>query len=103
MSSHKIIGKYGDNETDIRSDTEIVSEVSVPLTINGLGEVRVSVFKSTDSASRGGFVLQIYMDKQDSGFQPIAVNKEECVELHIAGEIEANQVIKALKAAISTL
>lgn len=103
MKFPKIIGKFGDNETDIRSDTELVSEVSVPLCINGDGEVRVSIFESTDSASHGGFVLQITMDKQDSGFQPYSVNKDDGVELHIAGEMEAKKVIKALKAAISTL
>lgn len=103
MKNPKIIGKFGDNETDNRADTELVSEVSIPLCINGPGEVRVSIFESTDSASRGGFVLQITMDKQDSGFQPVVVNEEGCVELHVAGEIEANKTIKALKAAISTL
>lgn len=103
MEFPKIVGKFGNNETDIRADTELVSEVSVPLCINGDGEVRVSLFESVDSASRGGFVLRITMDKQDSGFQPYAVNKDDGIEIHIAGQIEAKKTIKALKAAISTL
>ena len=103
MNKPSVIGRFGDNETDSRATTELLCDVSVPLVINGEGEVRISIFKSTDSGSRGGFVIKITMDKQDSGFQPFAVNLDDGVEVHIAGEIEARQTITALKAAVSAL
>lgn len=103
MNKPSLIGRFGDNETDSRATTELLCDVSVPLVINGEGEVRISIFKSTDSGVRGGFVLRIIMDKQDSGFQPFAVNLDDGVEVHIAGEIEARQATTALKAAVSAL
>jgi hypothetical protein len=103
MIRPQLIGKFGDNETDERSETELVCHVSVPLCINGDGEARVSVFKSTNITNRGGVVIRLTMDEQDSGFQPFSKNLNNGVELHIAGEIEANSFITALKAAITSL
>ena len=103
MDIPNVIGRFGNNETDSRATTEHLCDVVVPLVINGEGEVKISVFKSTDSGSRGGFVLRITMDKQDSGFQPFAINLDDGIEVHIAGEIEAKQTSTALRAAITVL
>lgn len=103
MSEPKIIKKNSDNETSQVIPTELVSVVTVPLCINGPGDVTVSVFESVDSGGNGGIILRIALDKQDSGFQPVVITNDGYVEVHIAGSIEANQTIKALKAALSTI
>jgi len=103
MGNPAIIGRFGNDETANRTSTEPATEVSVLFCIICEGEVKVSIFKRTDSDGGGGFVLQLTMDKQDSGFQPFSKNITDGVELHVAGEIEAMLVISALKKALSSL
>ena len=103
MNNPKIVKKNSENEIGYGISTDLDNTVSVPFGINGPGEVKVSIFKSSDSGGNGGFVLRIDMDKQDSGFQPHAINGDGFVEIHVAGSIEASSTIKALKNAISNL
>ena len=103
MESPRIMARNSEGDVGPEAPTELSSVVSVPFEINGPGEIKVSVFSSVDSGGNGGFILRIEMDKQDSGFQPVAIDKAGCVEIHVAGSIESGQTIRALKAALATL
>lgn len=103
MQHPDIIGRYNENETDPRAKSQLVHSVSVPFEGGAIGEVTVSVFRSTDKEDRGGIVLKITLEDHASSFLPLAKTIPSGVELHMAGDIEAESFINALKTALSTL
>lgn len=104
MQSPKILGRMEDDEhIDSRASTQIFHKVEVPFEGGAIGKVSVIVFKSQDDEDRGGLVFRITLDDQGSSFIPHAVNIENGIELHMAGDIEAQSLVQALKTALSSL
>lgn len=103
MNHPDIIGRYNEDETTSRADTQLIHSVSVPFEGGAIGEVTVSVFRSTDQEDRGGVVLRITLEDQASSFLPFSRTIPSGIELHMAGDIEAQSFVHALKTALSTL
>jgi len=100
MSNPNVIGRLDGDETDERASTELVATASVPFEGAAIGNVTVSIFRSTDSEDRGGVVVRITLKNDASSFQPYAKNIANGVELHVAGDIEAQSVVSAVKGAL---
>ena len=105
ISGPEIIGRFGFNEdeTDARSSTHRVHSVSVPYEGCAAGEVTVAVFRSDDENDRGGIVLRVTLQDEGSSFLPFVKSIPSGVELHMAGDIEAESLVHALKTALATL
>ena len=104
MKSPSLLGRMEDDDhIDSRSSTRIVHTVEVPFEAGAIGKVVVTVFKSQDDEDRGGLVFRITLDDQGSSFIPHAVSLENGIELHMAGDIEAQNLVQALKTALSSL
>lgn len=103
MSNTVIIGRCEDNTTDERASTELVHSISVPFEGGAIGDVTVAVFRSIDVQDRGGVVLKITLENGASSFIPFTRSIDSGVEIHMAGDIEAQSFIHALKTAIATL
>lgn len=103
MSNPGVIGRFNGDETNERATTEKVCSIAVPFEGGAVGEVKISVFRSTDVEDRGGIVLRITLDDRASSFQPYSKNINGGVELHMAGDIEAQSLSTALKGAIATI
>ncbi len=108
MENPKIIGRDDEGgaglQQDIRADTVPVHTVTLPYPSSVAGEVKVSVFRSLEDADRGGYVFRITVASDNMPlWQPFAKHIPSGVELHMAGDHEARQVIDALKTALATL
>lgn len=104
MTNPRITGRQDyDGSLDERATTELVHTVSVPFEAGAVGKVEVEAFRSTGSEDRGGLVLRITVQDQASSFVPCAKSIPSGVELHMAGDIEGETLVHALKTALSTL
>jgi hypothetical protein len=104
MESPPILGRMEDDDLiDSRSSTQAINTVEVPFAAGAIGKVVVTVFKSQDDEDRGGLVFRITLDDQGSSFIPHAVSLENGIELHMAGDIEAQSLVQALKTVLSSL
>lgn len=104
MQDPKILGRMeGDDLVDPRASTDLVTQKTVSFEAGSAGKVSVAVFKSKDSEDRGGLVLRITLDDLGSSFIPHSQNVENGVELHMAGDIEAESLVKALKNALASI
>jgi hypothetical protein len=101
MTEPQIIGRYDEDQTDARASTQHIHTVSVPC--GGLGEVAVSIFRSTDNEDRGGIILRVTLKNNADLFYPFAENIPNGIDLHMAGDIEAESLVHALKTALSTI
>lgn len=104
MTNPRIIGRqeYDDRSGD-RATTELVHTVSIPFEAGAVGKLDIEAFRSVDNEDRGGLVLRITIQDQGSSFVPYAKNVPSGVELHMAGDIEAESLVHALKTTLSTL
>lgn len=104
MQSPAILGRMENDELiDSRASTQVVNTVEFPFEGGAIGKIVVTVFKSKDNDDRGGLVFRITLDDQGSSFIPHAVSLENGIELHMAGDIEAQSLVQALKIALSSL
>lgn len=103
MSNPQVLGRTDDGCVDPRASTTCVHTLSVPFEGGAVGVVYVSVYRSVDDEDRGGLVLKVCIEDKASSFQPHAVNVANGVELHVAGDIEAKSVVRALATALATL
>lgn len=101
MDAPKVIGRTDDDEsTDERAKTHLIRTVSIPYEAGAIGEVTVSVFRSIGDEDRGGIVLRITLADQASSFIPFAKNIDSGVEVHMAGDIEADSFSQAIRSAL---
>lgn len=100
MRTPNIIGRLDEHQVDVHAGTELESSITVAA--SGMGSVTATLFRSRDGYDRGGIVLRIEApDNEDEGcFLPYAVQTETGVEIHMAGDCEANDLIKALLAVL---
>lgn len=93
----ELVGRYGtpNTETDERATTDLVATVHSYDT--GMGSVSIDVFKSRDVEDRGGAVLAVASDfRETSGFSLHSVDHGTTIELHQAGDIEAQATLRCL-------
>lgn len=104
MTTPKILGRMEDDDSiDERASTNLVCSEELAYEGGAVGKVTVSVFKSSHDEDRGGFVFRIEIEDCASSFIPHAVNTENGVELHMAGDIESVNLVQALKKALNKI
>lgn len=105
MNNPSVLGRSADDDAnfapDPRAESLLVTSIVLPFQGGANGTVRLSLFKSAGSEDRGGIVIRVVIEDHGQSFIPHAVNIENGVELHIAGQIEASKVLTALKMLIS--
>jgi len=80
----------------VRSGTTLLASASVPFDGAAIGVATVNVFESTGGGDDGGFVLRCTIRNDASAFQPHAVLIANGVDLHVAGDAEADALLSAL-------
>ena len=101
-----VLGRQPDDYEDrasVRAKTELKHTATQGYDANVIGDMTVSVFKSTDIEDRGGIVLRITSEDRASSFIPHAVNIENGVELHLAGDLEAATLVRVLRGVLASL
>ena len=63
----------------------------------------VTIFRSDDDEDRGGVVVRLCIKDQGSSMLPAAIATPEGIDLHIAGDAEAEAMIVALQMALVKL
>lgn len=91
----QVLARWDDN-TDPRSATKRIARVTIeiPATAESLS---VTLFESLNDANRGGVILEVETELGGSGFQPVVVQTERGVQLHMAGDGEAKALLVALQ------
>lgn len=92
-----------DDHLDDRAGTREVACVTVPYEGAAIGSITVTVLKSLDVEDRGGVVLRITGKDEASSFIPHAEVLEDGLEVHLAGDIEGETLIRALRSALAQL
>lgn len=106
MQNHipEVIGRSAnDDYLDNRALTEEVASVIVPFDGGAVGSISVTIFKSVDNDDRGGVVLRITGTDDASAFIPHGVELPDGLEIHLAGDIEGESIIRALRGALAQL
>ncbi len=96
-----IIGRNCDNTEGERAGTVPGPQTSIEYISGAVGIAIVQTFTSVDDEDRGGVIFRFEIDDQGSSFIPFARNTEKGVELHFAGEAEAESLINALKGVLA--
>lgn len=81
----------------VRSGTALLTSASVPFNGAAIGIATVNVFESTGGGDDGGLVFRCTIRNDASAFQPHAVLIADGVDLHIAGDAEADALLSALQ------
>jgi hypothetical protein len=103
MSTPSIISRAEDDELHNRAATEELHAVQVPFSGGAVGTINITAFKSVDNEDRGGLVFRITLKDEASSFIPYAKSIDGGIELHMAGDIESESLVHALKAALGPL
>lgn len=85
----------------IRSSAVSGPKVEVGYCSGAQGTATVEAFFSTNDEDRGGIVLRIAAKGTDCSFIPAAKDIEGGVELHLAGQAEAESFIRALRGVLA--
>ena len=96
-----IIGRshYGDD--DVRATATYVGGADCEFEGCTLGNARVRLYRSDNDMDRGGLVICLTVENADLSMLPVAREIENGVELHMAGDEEADALCRALQCALS--
>ena len=86
-----------------RAQVREVSSATFAYTTGAVGTAKVEVYKSVQDLDRGGMVLRLIIKDTEASFLPSAVQTPEGVDIHIAGEAEAEALVLALQTALMQL
>lgn len=90
----RLEGEQGGHE---RAPTRLAAVACQSFTSGAVGSVTAALHKSIDREDRGGIVLRLRVDDQGCAFLPLAVTTADGVDLHLAGEAEAEALLIALE------
>lgn len=103
MQNPKVIGRGEFDDEDDRSSTIHVRTVTERFEGGAVGALNISVFKSSSNEDRGGLVVRITIEDQGSSFLPTTRRIPNGIEVHMAGDIEARSLVKALRIVLTEL
>ncbi len=86
-----------------RAQVEEASSSSLQYATGASGKATVAVYRSVQDLDRGGMVLRFAIENGESSFLPTATLTPEGVDIHIAGEAEAEAMVIALQTALVQL
>ena len=92
-----ILGRGIDDEVDVRAETTLIAKSEVEYVGGAIGKLMLRVFRSTDSEDRGGIVIRIEVEDFGSSFIPHTINIANGVEIHMAGDAEAEALLRILQ------
>lgn len=96
-----IIGRFADSfELDNRGDVKHDVTAQAEYTSGAVGTASATLYQSTDDEDRGGVVLRLEIEDSGSSFEPFALLTSKGVEIHLAGEAEAQAMLNALQEAL---
>ena len=101
-----LIGRSGDDPQAPASKRAPVTEAArakFGYTTGATGESEVTVHRSQGDLDRGGMILNFEVHNVEDSFLPTAKVTARGVELHIAGEAEAEAMVLALQTALMRL
>ena len=98
LGAPSIMGRHaGEIEGHGRAHTNYEVTSVAEFSTGSMGEVRIHFYRSKDGADRGGVVLGIEIENEESSLAPYAVVTLKGVDLHLCGTVESRAVIVALK------
>ncbi|MEZ5975612.1 MAG: hypothetical protein R3F33_15070 [Planctomycetota bacterium] len=106
LAPHGVIGRLpGDDEGrgSVRAPVRLAAMAEFDYTTGASGSAAVHVYRSEGDLDYGGMVLRLEIHNQEASFVPTATVIEDGVDLHIAGEAEAEALIVALQWALMKL
>jgi hypothetical protein len=102
-TKQELFGLMEDGMLDIRATCNEVASVTIPYSCGAVGKIQGTLFQSTDDEDRGGIVLRLILENETSSFFPYAKNIEIYdnkiggIEIHMAGEVEAEAFLDILR------
>ena len=105
VSTPALIGRSAGThpvEEHARASTSKACDEAVEYCSGAVGVARAEVFASTDDEDRGGFVLRLTTEDRGGSFHPTARLVDGGVEVHLAGDAEAEAILRALASAIAS-
>lgn len=102
-SKQELIGLMEDGMVDVRATCKEVSSVTIPYSSGATGKIQGVLFQSMDDEDRGGIVLRLTLENEGGSFFPFAKmseivnNKVGGIEIHMAGEVEADAFLDVLR------
>jgi len=109
MQTPSVIGRSFPNipgeksHKEARAPTSRGPSVSIPFELHDFGSSKVETFISLDVEDRGGIVLRLQIDSTGLSFLPTAIEIDDGIEIHIAGEVEAETFVSALRLALDAI
>lgn len=92
-----ILARYDMDDPVIeRARTRRAVACEVSFTSGACGTAKVTVFDSLDDEDRGGCVIRLEMGDGDGAFCPVATDRRHGVDIHLAGDAEAESFLVAL-------
>jgi len=77
--------------------------LSVPYVNGGAAAVDAQAFLGDEAGDCGGIVIRISVRHVGRTFAPVAVATPDGVELHMAGELEAASLVRALRGLLAAI
>jgi len=99
----EILGQsHGENpdKADVRAKAYRVCDVSVGYEGGAIGAANVQIFKSEDCQDRGGVAIRLTIRDVASSLVPSVRVLNDGLEIHLAGDSEADSMLSALEYAI---
>jgi hypothetical protein len=104
MDNTKMLGRgTGETSAEARAETRHRLTATVEYCSGATGDARVDLFESVDDANRGGVVLRLSVKDGGSSFVPHAVVHPEGVDIHLAGDAEAEAFLLGLERLLATI
>jgi hypothetical protein len=101
-----ILGRNPENPggaPSLHAHVQEAASASLNYATGATGQASVTVYRSEQNLDRGGMVLRFAIENGESSFLPTATLTPKGVDLHIAGEAEAEAMIIALQTALVQL
>lgn len=95
----KLLGRqFGDEleSADDRANAEPSCSATIEFSAGAIGALTATVHRSLSTEDRGGVVIELSMRDYGGAFVPHAVNTPTGVEIHLAGDVESDALIRVL-------
>jgi hypothetical protein len=104
MDTPKVLGRSPDeHSTDPRADTRHRLSATVAYCSGAIGEARVDLFESVEHSDCGGFVLRLSIKDDASSMVPHAVVHPSGVDIHLAGDAEAEAILMGIQHVLAAM
>jgi len=99
INAPELLGRSDHGTTDeisVRSPTVLVASLTHRFDAVAIGTLTFTVFKGVNTMDEAGYVIRITTDNEASAFTPHAETIKNGVEIHMAGQVEADTFMASL-------